>query len=405
MSESTISKVLTKEHFLSSIFNQNFNADLPFALWRKPKSGILELVQGSEESLKKVNLDLEELPSGFIIHPFEDQVNGEAYFIDAINYFKLDLDSPIATEDLPEFIKVSVENEEQSDSVFNAFQRTQNAKGLSHNSKNGESQEHYEKLVNLGIEGIEKGLFEKVVPARTKSIPLDESFDLVESFEALLSKYPNAFVNFFHLPGVGTWLGASPEILIETREDHFYTMSLAGTQPASGDNPIKSVAWTQKEIEEQALVSRYIVDCFKKIRLREYEEHGPKTVQAGSLLHLRSDFKVDMKATNFPQLGSVMLKLLHPTSAVSGMPRQAALNYIAENEKFDRSFFAGFLGPVNIGNETSIYVNLRTASLSGSKATVYAGAGITEDSDPRKEWEETELKCENIGKILKNPKA
>lgn len=55
-------------------------------------------------------------------------------------------------------------------------------------------------------------------------------------------------------------------------------MALAGTQPASGENPLKSAAWTQKEIEEQALVCRYIVDCFKKIRLREYEEHGPKTI-------------------------------------------------------------------------------------------------------------------------------
>ena len=96
------------------------------------------------------------------------------------------------------------------------------------------------------------------------------------------------------MPHVGTWIGASPETLIETKGDIFTTMSLAGTQKATGDNPLKSVAWTQKEIEEQALVSRYIVSCFKKIRLREYEEHGPKTVLAGNLLHLRSDFKINM---------------------------------------------------------------------------------------------------------------
>ena len=162
---------------------------------------------------------------------------------------------------------------------------------------------------------------------------------------------------------------------------------------------------TQKEIEEQALVCRYIVDCFKKIRLREYEEHGPKTVMAGSLLHLRTDFRVDMKATGFPQLGSVMLDLLHPTSAVCGMPRKEAHEFLQANEDFDRSFFAGFIGPVNIQEETSIYVNLRTASLKGEHAILYAGAGVTEDSDPEKEWEETELKCQIIGKFIQKPKA
>ena len=221
----------------------------------------------------------------------------------------------------------------------------------------------------------------------------------------MLDAYPNSFVNFFHIPTIGTWIGASPEILIETKEDIFYTMSLAGTQPAKGENPIKAAAWTQKEIEEQALVSRYIVDCFKKIRLREYEEHGPKTVLAGTLLHLRSDFKVNMRTTNFPQLGSVMLELLHPTSAVCGMPRKEAHEFLKKYENLDRSFFAGFIGPVNIDGETSIYVNLRTASLSKDQAILYAGAGVTADSDPEQEWEETELKCQIIGKFLQNPSA
>ena len=180
-------------------------------------------------------------------------------------------------------------------------------------------------------------------------------------------------------------------------------MSLAGTQKATGDNPIKSAAWTQKEIEEQALVSRYIVSCFKKIRLREYEEHGPKTVLAGNLLHLRSDFRINMQETGFPDLGSIMLDLLHPTSAVCGMPRREAHDFLQEFEGFDRSFYSGFLGPVNIHGSTSIYVNLRTASLHDNQATLYAGAGVTEDSDPEKEWEETELKCQIIGKFIQNP--
>jgi isochorismate synthase len=260
-------------------------------------------------------------------------------------------------------------------------------------------------LVTKGIQAIEAGTLEKIVAARTKLIPLPAAFDLGKTLAKLLASYPHSFVNFFHLPGIGSWIGASPEILIETKGDYFYTMSLAGTQPAQGDNPLKSAAWTQKEIEEQALVSRYIVDCFKTIRLREYEEHGPKTVLAGNLLHLRSDFRVNTQATGFSNLGSVMLGLLHPTSAVCGMPRKEALNFLKTEEGWDRSFYAGFIGPVGIEQETSIYVNLRTASLHQTHALLYAGAGVTEDSVPEKEWEETELKCEIIGKFIQNPDA
>jgi isochorismate synthase len=87
------------------------------------------------------------------------------------------------------------------------------------------------------------------------------------------------------------------------------------------------------------------------------------------------------------------------------MPRKEALAFLQTHEGFDRSFYAGFLGPVNIDGATSIYVNLRTASLQEGEALLYAGAGVTEDSDPEKEWEETEMKCEIIGKFIQNPSA
>jgi isochorismate synthase len=158
--------------------------------------------------------------------------------------------------------------------------------------------------------------------------------------------------------------------------------------------------WTQKEIEEQALVSRYIVNCFKKIRLREYEEVGPRTAIAGNLMHLRTDFTVDMQATNFPQLGTVMLELLHPTSAVCGMPKEPALAFIRAGEGFDRQFYSGYLGPVNIAGESHMFVNLRCVQLVAGKAILYAGAGITADSVPEKEWTETELKCQTLLQAL-----
>jgi isochorismate synthase len=181
-------------------------------------------------------------------------------------------------------------------------------------------------------------------------------------------------------------------------------MSLAGTQSAVGMNgeslSAGEIRWSHKEIEEQAFVSRYIIECFKKIRLREYLESGPKTVQAGNLMHLRTDYVVDTKEVNFPQLGTVMLELLHPTSAVCGMPKVPALRIIAEQELHDREFYSGFLGPVNMQEESHLFVNLRTMKIVGNEATFYAGCGITEDSNPVKEWYETEMKIETLVRVI-----
>lgn len=377
-----------------------------FAIWRKPKSKKLEMVLDETASPQKVALNLEGLPPGFIVHPFADQEDKKAYYIKANRYFSFELDQEFKPEDLPEWAKIQLEDQQKlNDAELRKllFDQTINNKIIT--SGISEDKSHFLQLVERGIEAVKENKLEKVVPARTKTIDIPEDFNLACTLLSLMNSYPNALINFFHIPHLGTWMGASPEVLIETKGDIFYTMSLAGTQKATGDNPLKSVAWTQKEIEEQALVSRYIVSCFKKIRLREYEEHGPKTVVAGDLLHLKTDFRIDMEATGFPELGSIMLNLLHPTSAVCGMPRKEAHDFLQEYEDFDRSFYAGFLGPVNVQGQTSVFVNLRTASLFSNKAILYSGAGVTEDSVPEKEWEETEYKCEIIGKFIQNPTA
>lgn len=396
----------TKTEILQFLLQLGLTSGGSFAIWRKPKSNTVEIVLNDTAEPVKVDLAIESLEAGFIVHPFADQEDKKAYFIKANKYFSFELDKQLAADELPEWAKIQLGNQERlSPEEIRELLINQTLASKVQTSKLSEEKDHFINLVKEGMQAIQENRLEKVVPARTKTISLPSDFNLSCTLLNLMESYPNAFINFFHLPHVGTWMGASPETLIETKGDLFYTMSLAGTQKANGDNPLKSAAWTQKEIEEQALVSRYIVSCFKKIRLREYEEHGPKTVVAGNLLHLRSDFRINMQETGFPELGSIMLGLLHPTSAVCGMPRKEAHDFLQEFEGFDRSFFSGFLGPVNIQGSTSVYVNLRTASLHDNKATLYAGAGVTEDSDPEKEWEETELKCQIIGKFIQNPTA
>ena len=262
----------------------------------------------------------------------------------------------------------------------------------------------YSELVRTGVAAIEAKAVVKVVSSRAARRPLPPGFDPLRAFAELCTKYPRAFVSLVSVPGVGTWLGASPEVLAEvTADGHFHTMALAGTQPLTPGLTPQAAIWRQKEIEEQALVARYIVSCFKQLRLREYQETGPRTVVAGQLLHLRTDFEVNLKNVPFASsLGTDMLRLLHPTSAVGGMPKAAALAFLQQHEGYDRAYYSGFLGPVNVAapGVSHLYVNLRCLQLRPSEAILYAGTGLTVDSDPAREWQETEMKLQTVGAVV-----
>jgi isochorismate synthase len=362
-----------------------------FALWKLPESPSFYLA-ASEQVQQLAEVSLEESLPGFLFSPFNPS--------DAKIFLPAD-----------EFLIIDAGRITQSHGTTLDELLRQNETPAARRKVNHYSNPHvgvatyafdYKQLVSKCREEIRGGNFEKIVPSRAKTVALPDSFDLLEAFNRLCQLYPLAMVSAFSSPLTGTWIGATPEMLVSaTKDQHFHTVALAGTQPYEPGIDVRSVTWTQKDIEEQALVERYIISCFKKIRLREYEEHGPKTVIAGNVLHLKTDFEVDMTSTNFPQLGSVMLKLLHPTSAVCGMPLDASLAFLKLNEGYNRQYYSGYLGPVNVGQESHLYVNLRCMQLFANEATLYAGAGVLADSDPDKEWNETEMKMKTLEAIIR----
>jgi isochorismate synthase len=368
----------------------------PVALWRLPGSDVNHLILADRYGELSPGDLLEDLQPGFLMAPFDKYKN--RLFLPADRFFSFTgnrlkpaagLLENASYEWLRQHLKLP------------PLQRPI-GKRLSSLPPFQEKEKHaYLDIVRRAIQEIEQNNFEKIVPSRTRSVVLPNSFDIIDSFEKLCSNYPEALISYVDIPEVGRWLGASPEVLVSVADKRiFKTVALAGTLPYESGLELKSVAWTQKEIEEQALVERYVISCFKSIRLREYEEHGPKTVIAGNLLHLKSEFKVDMEATNFPQLGSVMLQLLHPTSAVCGMPLDSSLKFLDQHEGYDRKFYAGYLGPVNVNNNIELFVNLRCMELAGNHALLYAGAGVTMDSIPEKEWAETEMKLNTLLKVI-----
>lgn len=387
-----------KTHTLRSIFQVAVNLGLPLAVWRAPHQKEVNLMVSFSNAQEVERPDLETSEKGFIFSPFNPK-SSATLFIKSDFHVSFDFDEVIQHENLTsqenmlhaKFFMQLKEQLKKPEEKLNYHVKDQEKKGADLD---------YKDLVQLGIDAIKNNEFQKVVPARSKAISLNVDFDLITKYLQLCDAYANAFVSIVSMSETGTWLGATPELLLEVNHSQFKTVALAGTQRRDIAKSISDTAWTQKEIEEQALVSRYIINCFKKIRLREYEEKGPKTIIAGNLLHLKTEFEVNMKETNFPELGTVMLELLHPTSAIAGVPKEAALNFIQQNEGFDRSFYSGYLGPVQNEQKTSIFVNLRCMQLLENNAILYAGAGVTEDSVAEKEFEETEMKFNTLLNIL-----
>ncbi|MGB0522361.1 MAG: chorismate-binding protein [Flammeovirgaceae bacterium] len=403
---SSFLKTASKQQLLDSFFRAAIGSQLPIAFWRKPDEQEQHLIVDLSGDVVQQSPDLEELGEGFIVAPFDNE--GQAYFLHA------DLHVKIPHQEITESFRTSVygsaarSNKEHFFEQWNALIHQHIADAPKYYegkaTVTGEvEQEAYEALVTQGVEAIKSGAFKKVVLSRRKSIALPANFNPIKTFLELCEAYPTAFISLVSIPKVGTWMGASPETLVHVNDQQqFHTIALAGTQPRANYEDLADAMWRQKEIEEQAMVSRYIINCFKKIRLREFEEDGPKTAQAGNLIHLKTDFMVDMKAVNFLDLGSVMLKLLHPTSAVCGLPMKESFEFIKVHEGYDRALYSGYLGPVNIQHDTHIFVNLRCMQLLETQALLYAGGGLTKDSKPEREWDETEFKMELMLKRLVN---
>jgi isochorismate synthase len=392
------------------LWNSAKNLAFPTAIWRLPRQSEKHFLTSFEKIPHQLKIDFEELGAGFAFSPFINPDGDKTFFLKADLHYIFNGKKSTQNDDFIEAVSPSSLNPHFIELMKGKNQSLNSV--LTNNSTNKQTtKQEFIDLVEKGISEIENGVFQKVVLSRTKQIVLPADFDVIRIFDKLCETYASAFISAVSIPHLGVvWMGASPETLVsQDSAGIFRTMALAGTQSAydSNGNLIKpsEALWRQKEIEEQSFVTRYIINCLKKIRVREFEEEGPKTVIAGNLMHLRTDIIIDTVAINFSQLATVMLDLLHPTSAVCGMPKVPATEFILKNEGYDRDFFSGFLGPVNIQSsegqiESHIFVNLRTMKIEKNIATLYAGCGITADSNAEKEWNETEMKTQTLGRVI-----
>lgn len=197
---------------------------------------------------------------------------------------------------------------------------------------------------------------------------------------------PNLSAVYFH-PETGAWITATPEVLLthDRQSGRYVTMSLAGTRPSTDIEK----EWSDKNIEEQAIVTRYI--CQKLDTLSLGYSVGPReTVDAGPVQHLRNI--ISGMCDSDPE---AIASALSPTPALGGYPVAEALDDIAELEAHKRRCYGGYVAIVT-PEEYRAYVNLRCAQFDSKGFCLYAGGGITPHSTPADEWDETESKLSRL---------
>ena len=264
---------------------------------------------------------------------------------------------------------------------------------LNKQQPNAISKERYIKQGKLALKLMPQLEIEKVVLSRIKTCTFDTD-KYWKLYTQLCESYPKAFVYLISSPHFGTWIGATPETLLESNGGMAKTMSLAGTKEV-----FKGLKWSSKERQEQQFVTEYIKSELRRQGAKDININGPHTVTAGNIEHLRSDISFDLNKKH--PLAIAMM--LHPTPAVSGVPKEQSKRLIEEIElegsNQDRSLYSGFLGLAS-ENFSKLYVNLRCCQLTKNNAHIYVGGGYTLLSKVENEWKETESKSETLTRVF-----
>ena len=213
----------------------------------------------------------------------------------------------------------------------------------------------------------------------------------LEYFEA----FPDMFCFMFYHPSTGWWMGASPELLLEVLTPNLAkTRALAGTRPRDIEE-----AWSAKNIAEHNIVVEDICRGIASLGSDvEAEALRPYNFAYGQIEHLCTPILVCSKSS--PLQVDRLIDTIHPTPAVCGYPRKIAISDISDIESYPRQCYGGLI-EVPAATGKLAYVILRCVHFDSEKWCVYSGSGITPDSDPSDEWDETESKAAPLVELLK----
>lgn len=258
-------------------------------------------------------------------------------------------------------------------------------------------QREWTDMLNRALTPLRSGTLDKIVLARTAQVDAAhgvDSIDIDRALRALNAAYPDTY-RFLLEPAPGrAFFGASPELLLRAHKHSLETMALAGSAPRGGDAASDAVFAERLLASSKDRYEHQVVIDAIDIRLREA---GLRDIEIGEtgVLALRNiqHLHTPVRATRDTSHSTLRLaELLHPTPALGGLPRERALPIISELEPVSRGWYAAPVGWIDAAHEGEFAVAIRSAVAQGSRAWLYAGAGIVAASEPDSEWRETALK-------------
>ncbi|SIT85827.1 isochorismate synthase [Edaphobacillus lindanitolerans] len=248
---------------------------------------------------------------------------------------------------------------------------------------------------------IRAGEAEKVVIARSVQLAFDEAATPSSILENLSAEQQESYL-FGLESGSKLFFGATPERLVEIRDGQALTACVAGSirrgKTASEDRELgEGLLHDPKNRSEHQYVVSMIGDVFRSFCEEVRIPAGPRLLKVRDIQHLFTPVE------GIPNPDKDLLdfvEALHPTPALGGTPREAALPIIRESERMDRGFYGAPVGWMDSEGNGEFAVAIRSALLEGSGARLYAGGGIVADSVPEEEYEETWVKFRPVLRAL-----
>ncbi|MBF0576391.1 isochorismate synthase [Dysgonomonas sp. GY617] len=365
-----------REHLKYSFFDLLINKNISFVLYRLPGEHDVRLVlQTTDQSETFLSLSDLNNKKGFVIAPFQISKTAPIVLIQ------------------PDIVLTGEE------SIFNYLYKSSFTNNVNKQpavffeESKATRFDHYQKGYAKFHDILIEESLKKLVLSRTFEIVRDENFSAGLSFERACEKYPDNFIFLCNSAQSGAWLGCSPEVLVSGQNGNWKTDALAGTKKTSKND---EVIWDNKNRLEQQIVIEYMQEQLLKAGIEStYSE--PKTIRSGNLAHLKSEFTFQIDDSS--KIGN-LLNLLHPSPAVCGFPKKEAFDFIIENEGYDRKYYSGFLGYLDVDNKTDLFVNLRCMQIFKQNLRLFAGGGILPSSELISEWKETEYKLQTILSII-----
>ena len=260
---------------------------------------------------------------------------------------------------------------------------------------------HFEEAVAGAVDRIRATEFEKVVLAREVEVERDSAHDTPALYGALRDLFPACFCFCVGTPEAA-FVGASPELLVRRSGAVAATVALAGStrrsaDPAVDDHLGEQLLRSDKDRHEHEIVARRIERSLRPHAVWVQPADSPGLVTVANIQHLATPIHAQLAD---PRSAVELAALLHPTPAVGGEPRDAAVPAIAGLEGMDRGWYAGPVGWMDAAEDGEFCVAIRSALIRDRTARLFAGCGIVADSDPAAELAESEVKLEALLPLL-----